>query len=102
MKINARETLGFTLIVAALILVPVAWATSRMLWFAAFLLLVLGSVLFWSERMARRLEASEAEPGGTGSGGQCRAMPTDIHNYTGWRSGGRSETMDSPTSSDDD
>jgi hypothetical protein len=88
-----REITGLVLIAVALVLIPVAWTSSRMLWLVSFLLFVLGSVLFFTARVTRRLEESES-----GSSGNCgpgsRAMPTDIHNYTGWRSGGRSETMD--------
>ena len=88
-----RDILGLVLITAALVLIPVAWTFSRVLWLVAFVVFVVGGVLFFTERVHRRL--SEAvKDGSTGSGSSGRAMPTDIHNYTGWRSGGRSETMD--------
>ena len=99
LQMNVREMLGLATIVVALVLVPVAWTTSRMLWLVSFLLLVLGSILFVSERIARRLERLERETGG-GTCASGHAMPTDVHNFTGWRSGGRSETMDSATGTD--
>lgn len=72
-------------IIDGLVLVPVAWAFSRLLWLLAFLLLAVGAALFYTER--KREEALEKEA----DGGACHgtAVPTDIHNYTGWRSGGR-------------
>jgi len=96
-RMNFRETAGFVLIVVGLVLVPAAWVFSRLLWLLAFLLLVIGAALFYTARIRKREEAIEREGGGSG----CHrpAMPTDIHNYTGWRSGGRSETMDSSSES---
>lgn len=87
-----REIFGLVLIAIALVLIPVAWVASRVLWFVAFAMFVGGAFLVFSDRVTRRL--AEAEKEGSGSAGPSgRAMPTDIHNYTGWRSGGRSETM---------
>lgn len=90
---SIRETLGLALIILGLVLTPVAWATSRELWLLAFGLFALGAGLFVTERIQRRMAKAERDGGGDG-GSSGRAMPTDIHNYTGWRSGGRSETMD--------
>jgi uncharacterized protein (DUF58 family) len=91
--VNAREITGLVLIVVGLVLIPVAWTTSRLLWLIAFLTFVVGGILFFSERLRRRIERSEPEASHC-STSPSRAVPTDIHNYTGWRSGGRSETMD--------
>jgi hypothetical protein len=93
-----REVLGLVLIAVALVLIPVAWTFSRTLWFVAFAVFVVGVVLFFTDRIYRRM--SKAEAGGSG-GGSSGAMPTDIHNYTGWRSGGRSETMDNSSHAGD-
>lgn len=97
---NVRETIGLLTIVVALVLTPVAWTTSRVLWLIVFLLLILGAALFASGRVTRRLMKLATEGKGTGTGAAGHAMPTDVHNYTGWRSGGRSETMDSSPDSD--
>lgn len=95
-----REVLGLVLITAALVLIPVVWTLSRMLWLAAFAMFVVGIALFLTDRVSRRM--SKAETGGSsGSGSSGHAMPTDIHNYTGWRSGGRSETMDNSSHAGD-
>jgi len=49
------------------------------------LLLGVGGALVYTGRVTRREIAS-----GSGTG-----VPSDIHNYTGWRSGGRTETLES-------
>ena len=92
-----REGAGIALIVVALVLTPVAWAFSRLLWLVAFLLLILGGILFFTERMHRRLAVQESASGSSCSGAASasQAMPSDIHDYTGWGSGGHSDTMDS-------
>ena len=93
---NIREALGLVLIVAALVLVPVAWAFSHLLWLLAFMLLLVGSWLFYTERVIKKEEQIEKETGGSNLSG--RAMPTDIHNYTGWRSGGRTGSVEGESS----
>lgn len=90
---RAREVIGLLLIAAALVLIPVAWLFSRFYWFVGFTMFVGGAALFFTERITRRIgeSSSNSHHPGEATG---RAMPTDVHNYTGWRSGGRSETMD--------
>ncbi len=88
MRLNFRETLGLTLIVLSLILIPTAWTFSRTLTVIAFVLFGVGVALFYTERVQKRDERMAKEAGG--SGGDCGSlMPTDIHNHTGWRTGGR-------------
>jgi len=96
---NLRELIGFVLIVVSVALTPVAWMFSRILWVVCGLLLVLGTALFYTERMTRR--AIELEKHGTGGSGSP-GVPKDIHNYSGWRTGGRSETMDHSENADAD
>ena len=88
---NIRETFGFILILIGVILMPVAWMFSRLLWIVAFTVLFFGIYLFYTERMIKREEKLEKESGGCAP---ATVIPTDIHNYSGWASGGRSETMD--------
>jgi len=99
MGLNFREAVGLLLVVAGLVLVPVAWAFSRLLWLLAALLFAAGAMLFFTERRMKRELALEKEIGGSSRSGNGTPMPSDIHNYTGWRSGGRSGTMDSSTDS---
>lgn len=93
-----REALGLALLVIAIALVPVGWYASRMLWLLSLIGIIVGAALFYTERRLKREIQIEKESAGGGAG--CGpAVPTDIHNYTGWRSGGRSETMDDSFSS---
>ena len=96
-----REAIGLILVIIALVLVPAAWAFSRLLWGLALLLFVAGLLLFYTERMAKREERLEKKTGRASGHGEGTFVPTDIHNYTGWRSGGRSETMDHSVESSD-
>jgi hypothetical protein len=76
-----REILGLVLIAVALVLTPVAWTFSRMLWFVAFAMFVVGVALFFTDRIYRRI--SKAEAGGSGgSGSSGHAMPTDTSTTT--------------------
>jgi len=91
---SLREALGLAFIVVGLALTPVAWTTSRIWWLLVFTLLVIGCSLFVTDRVYRRMMRSERDGGVGRSATSGRSTPTDIHNYSGWRSGGRSETMD--------
>lgn len=95
-----REIFGLVLIAIALVLIPVAWAASRGLWFVAFAMFVGGLALVLTDRVTRRMAEADKE-GSRTADSSGRAMPTDIHNYTGWRSGGRSETMDNSSHTGD-
>ncbi len=82
-----REIAGFVLIIVGLLLVPVAWMFSRTLWFAAFILVTLGMLLFYTERIERKA--------GTGAAGHDgRPLPSDVNDYTDWSTGGHSGSMD--------
>ncbi|MGE0644623.1 MAG: hypothetical protein AB7P24_13225 [Nitrospira sp.] len=75
-----------------LILVPAAWAFSRALWLLAFCAFAGGIWLFYTERNIRK-DDELAQLSGHGSS-HGRETPSDVHDYTGWSRGGRSETMD--------
>ena len=65
---------------------------SRILWLVSFSLFAVGLWLFDTFRFCRRAAQLEKATGGHLLEGG--STPTDIHNYTGWQDGGRSETMD--------
>lgn len=98
-SINVRESVGAALVLIALVLIPVAWMWSRTLWLVVFGVFVLGTCLFYSSRVVERERELEKE---APRGSDRPAMPSDIHDYTGWRRGGRSETMDSDSGAHDD
>jgi hypothetical protein len=99
-SISVREGIGLALVVVALVLIPVAWMWSRTLWLVGLALFVVGFLLFFTSRMRDRERELEKEA--TSGDGYGPAVPTDIHNYTGWRHGGRSETMDRDSAADGD
>lgn len=78
--------------IIGLILVPAAWAFSRILWLLAFCAFMGGMWLFWTERNIRKDEEWTRLSGHGCIQGSGR--PSDIHDYTGWSRAGRSETMD--------
>jgi membrane protein implicated in regulation of membrane protease activity len=86
-----REGIGVGFIVVGLLLLPAAWAFSRVLWLLSFSIFVVGIWLFYTRRVLSRQAQIEKTRGGQQSG-EC--TPTDIHNYTGWQQGGRSKSMD--------
>lgn len=88
-----REILGLVVTVIGLALTPVAWVSSRAMWAAAFACTVLGLWLLFTERVVRKL--SRSSNGAASADGSGHAMLTDIHNHSGWRSGGRMETLES-------
>lgn len=82
---SARELLGVLLVIAGAAVVPLGWIVSHKLLILAAALLGVGGALAYTGRVMRREGASESGTGG----------PGDIHNYTGWRSGGRTEPLES-------
>lgn len=88
-----REIVGFVVTVIGFALTPVAWVSSRAMWAAVFACTVLGLWLLFTDRVMRKLDNSSNDA--AGAEGSGRAMPTDIHNHSGWRSGGRMETYES-------
>jgi len=99
--LRTREAIGLSLFVLSIALTPVAWATSRLLWAVCGLLFLLGAALFYTQRMVDREIASAKDGGEAASRYTGPKMSGDVHNYSGWRSGGRSETMDADSGSAD-
>jgi uncharacterized protein (DUF58 family) len=87
-----REWIGLGFIVVGLLLIPAAWAFSRILWLLSFSMLAVELWLFYTHRVLQREARLEKTSGSQHTG---REVPIDIHNYTGWQQAGRSKTMDS-------
>jgi len=98
-SISIREAVGLALVLVGLVLTPVAWMWSRLLWLVALVLFAAGVLLFFTSRMLSR--ERELEKDAATEGDYRPAVPTDIHNYTGWKHGGRSEPMDGDSGGDD-
>jgi len=94
---NFREGLGLVLAVFGAALVPLGWILSAKLFLVAFVLFAVGVGLFYTARRLRKEEELEKES--TRGGGSGLGVPADIHNYTGWRSGGRREDFESTSES---
>lgn len=99
--LRIREVIGLPLIVLSVALTPVAWATSHILWVVCGVLFLLGGVLFYAQRIVDREMASAKEGGEAASHYTGPKMSGDVYNYSGWRTGGRSGTMDADSSGAD-
>ena len=85
--INWKPYVGAAFLFVGCGLAPMAWMFERTLWFVAFTLLFVGSML-----MILAYEEAKKEGSYMFSGwrrGADRSLPGDIHDYSGWGSGGR-------------
>ena len=82
-----RELIGLLLIVLGFVITPVAWAYYHILWGLCILLIGGGAYLFHTERVSKKLDEIEKEDQySSRSSNYSAPMPSDIFNYTGWRS----------------
>ena len=94
---NVREITGLALLIVGTAIVPLGWIISHKLLLLAALFIVVGTWLFYTERMLKREEQLSKESSSNGNYGA--PIPGDIHNYSGWRTGGRTEHFDSHSES---
>jgi len=92
-KMTIRELLGLASLIAGTALVPLGWIVSHKILLLSALLFFVGLVLFYTERMIKQEERQSKE--GVPSGSYGSHVPGDMNNYTGWRTGGRTDTFDS-------
>ena len=93
---TARELAGLVFLIAGVAIVPLGWIVNHKILLIAGLLLGVGSWLFYTARMLKREKQLAKES--TGSDNYGSPMPGDAHNYTGWRTGGRTEPLDTGSS----
>lgn len=93
---TAREVIGLALLIVGTSLVPLGWIVSHKILILAVALVFVGFVLFYTERMIKKEELQAKE--GVSSGSFGSHVPGDMHNYTGWRTGGRTEPIDASSS----
>ena len=93
---TVREFIGLGLLIAGVAIVPLGWIVSHKILLLASLLFGVGAWLFYTARMLKREELLAKE--GTQSGSHGPVVPKDVHNYTGWRTGGRTHPLDSNSS----
>ena len=90
---SIREIIGLVLLITGVTLVPLGWIVSHKILLVSGALLSVGCWLFYTARVLRREEELARESSGSGSSGP--SVPGDVYNYTGGRSGGRTEPFDS-------
>lgn len=93
---TTRERIGLVLLIAGAAIVPLGWIVSHKILLLSGLLLGVGGSLFYTARMRKREEQLAKESPGDGNYGPL--VPRDVHNYTGWRSGGRTQPLDTTSS----
>lgn len=99
-QMKFREALGLMLMMAGIALGPLGWIISPMLLIASAVLVLVGGALFLTNRMVdRQIEAGRDTPA---RNTVREPVPSDIFNYSGWRSGGRTTPLDSTNSDGSD
>jgi hypothetical protein len=96
--VTFREIAGLVLCCIAVALIPVGFHVSRSVWLVAVLLAVVGVVLMYTERVHRNARELDKQPSNEPVG---TSVPGDIHNSSGWRTGGRRHEIESDSSAED-
>ena len=86
-----RNWIGIMIVIAGVIIQPIGWMFHFWLQVASFILIFVGVLIFATQKYIQKSE--EREFGSSSGSGQ--AMPGDIHDYSGWGEGGRSESWSS-------
>ena len=84
---EARNWIGIVIIFIGLILQPIGWMYYLWAQTLSFALIIIGALIFATQKFLDKQVEKDHE---TCSGGQ--AMPGDIHDYSGWGKGGRSDS----------
>ncbi len=91
-----RNWIGITIIIAGVIIQPVGWMFAFWLQVVSFLLITVGVLIFVTQKYIQKSEEKEF----SSSSANGPAMPGDIHDYSGWGEGGRSDSYSSSHGSD--
>ncbi len=91
---TARELLGLVSLVLGILILPLGWIVSHKILLLASLILCIGAWLFFTERLLKK-ELGKESSDISNSGPH---VPADVNNYTGWRTGGRTQPLDSNSS----
>jgi len=89
MSDRIREISGLVIGAIGVAFIPIGWYFSRSLWIVAFVFAVVGFVLLYTDRVEKREREIENTPAPYAPPVRP-AVPADVHNYSGWRDGGRS------------
>ena len=85
-----RNWIGIIIILLGVILQPVGWMFVFWVQILSFVLITIGVFIFVTQKYINYKEEKEFVSRRSGSG-----MPGDIHENSGWGSGGRSESWSS-------
>ena len=101
-----RKWIGLGSILAGVLIQPIGWMYEFWLQILSFVLIFVGAFIFVTQKYVDKA-VKEFNSGGRGRRGRRGrrggpVMPGDIHDYSGWGKGGRSESYMSKSSSDGD
>jgi len=88
-----RNWIGIVIILIGVILQPVGWIYLVWLQAVSFVLIAIGVFIFVTQKYIEHEEEKEFNARRRGSG-----MPGDVHDNSGWGSGGRSDSWSSGSS----
>ena len=92
---EARNYIGIVFVVIGTTLIPIGWMFSTIATVVGWIAFILGLIIFMTQRY---IEKSEEAEYGENRGGPV--VPSDIHDHSGWGSGGRSEGWKSSSDND--
>ena len=92
---NPSRIFGLLILIGGVALQPVGWMFSHWITPISFVAILVGVILFLRGREQRGFDGEGTSEHATG-----RALPGDIHGYSGQMSGGRSTSWESKNSSD--
>ncbi len=92
-----RNYIGLLLVLAGVVLQSIGWIYSTIVAVLSFVLIALGLAIFITQRVLEKMEDREFGHGGGGG----PAVPGDIHDYSGWGKGGRSDAWQSSSGGGD-
>ncbi len=85
---ESRNWIGLVIILAGVVIQPIAWMYNFWLQVLSFSLIFIGAFIFFTQKYIQRSE--EKEFGASHTGGPV--VPGDIHESSGWGHGGRSNS----------
>ena len=83
-----RNWIGLTIAFIGMVLQPIGWILYPWVRILSLVLFAVGVAIFFTQKYIEQMDAKEFGSGSDPSS----SGPGDIYNYSGWRSGGRSES----------
>jgi len=86
-----RNWIGITIIVFGVLLLPIGWMFYFPLQIISFALIFVGGLIFFTNKYLDKSVENEFNSGSRSGS----AMPSDVHDHSGWGKGGRSDSWTS-------